>query len=106
MSETIDTFLSEDRTFPPSAEFKAQANANDVGIYEQAYHNPEGFWEEWANKLDWFEKWHTTVEFTAPNAKWFLGGKLNAAYNCVDRHALGDRAKASQVTPEPSLSAN
>jgi len=97
MSETIDTLLSEDRLFPPSAEFAAQANANDVGIYERAFHNPTEFWEEWANKLDWFEKWHTTVEFTAPNAKWFLGGKLNAAYNCVDRHALGSRANKPAI---------
>ena len=97
MSETIDTLLSEDRVFPPSPEFAAQANENDVGIYERAFHNPTGFWEEWANKLDWFEKWHTTVEFTAPNAKWFLGGKLNATYNCVDRHALGSRANKPAI---------
>ena len=70
MSETIDTLLQEDRVFPPSAEFVAQANASDVGIYERAFHDPSAFWEEWAHKLDWFEKWHTTVEFTAPNAKW------------------------------------
>jgi len=92
MSETIDTLLNEDRLFPPSAEFAAQANANDVGIYEQAFHDPNAWWESWADKLDWFEKWHTVCEFKAPNAKWFLGGKLNAAYNCVDRHALGNRA--------------
>lgn len=97
MSETINTPLSEDRLFPPSAEFAAQANANDVGIYEEAFHNPVGFWESWADKLDWFEKWHTAMEFKAPNAKWFLGGKLNAAYNCVDRHALGDRANKPAI---------
>lgn len=97
MSETIDTLLQEDRVFPPSAEFAAQANANDEAIYEQAYKDPKGWWEGWANKLDWFEKWHTTVEFNAPNAKWFLGGKLNAAYNCVDRHADGDRSNKPAI---------
>jgi acetyl-CoA synthetase len=97
MSETINTLLSEDRLFPPSPEFAAQANANDVGIYEEAFHNPVAFWESWADKLDWFEKWHTAMEFKAPNAKWFLGGKLNAAYNCVDRHALGDRANKPAI---------
>lgn len=97
MSETINTLLSEDRLFPPSAEFAAQANANDVGIYEEAFHDPIGFWESWADKLDWFEKWHTAMEFKAPSAKWFLGGKLNAAYNCVDRHALGERANKPAI---------
>jgi acetyl-CoA synthetase len=87
MSETIQTLLQEDRTFAPSAEFAAQANANDVSIYETAAADPHGFWEGWAKKLDWFEPWHTVCEFKAPDAKWFIGGKLNAAYNCVDRHA-------------------
>lgn len=97
MSETIDTLLQEDRVFPPSPEFAAQANVSDVGIYEQAYHDPKAWWESWAEKLDWFEKWHTVCEFKAPNAKWFLGGKLNAAYNCVDRHALGHRANKPAI---------
>ena len=97
MSETIDTLLQEDRVFPPSAEFVAQANANDESIYEHAFKDPKGWWESWAEKLDWFEKWHTTVEFQAPNAKWFVGGKLNAAYNCVDRHALGGRANKPAI---------
>lgn len=97
MSETIDTLLQEDRVFPPSAEFAAQANANDEHIYERAYKDPAGWWAGWADKLDWFEKWHTVVEFKAPNAQWFLGGKLNACYNCVDRHALGDRANKPAI---------
>ncbi|MEI7576912.1 MAG: acetate--CoA ligase [Armatimonadota bacterium] len=97
MSETIQSLLHEERTFEPSAEFKAQANANDPAIYDEAYHNPTKWWEGWAEQLDWFEKWHTAMEFDAPNAKWFLGGKLNAAYNCVDRHALGDRANKPAI---------
>ncbi|MBI1335284.1 MAG: acetate--CoA ligase [Armatimonadetes bacterium] len=97
MSETIDSLLQEDRVFPPSTEFAAQANANDVGIYEKAFRDPKAWWESWAEKLDWFEKWHTTVEFQAPFAKWFLGGKINACYNCVDRHANGDRANKPAI---------
>ena len=97
MSETINSLLHEDRLFPPSEEFKSQANANDPAIYDEAYHNPVKWWEGWANQLDWFEKWHTAMEFDAPNAKWFLGGKLNAAYNCVDRHALGERANKPAI---------
>lgn len=97
MSETIDSLLHEDRKFAPSAEFVAQANANDPAIYEEAYANPVAWWESWANQLDWFEKWHTALDFKAPYAKWFLGGKLNAAYNCVDRHALGSRANKPAI---------
>ena len=91
MSETIQTLLQESRTFPPSPEFIAQANANDPKIYQDAAADPEAFWADWARKLDWFEPFDTICEYTPPYAKWFLGGKLNASYNCVDRHALGDR---------------
>jgi acetyl-CoA synthetase len=65
MSETIQSLLHEERSFEPSAEFKAQANANDPAIYDEAYHNPTKWWEGWANQLDWFEKWHTAMEFDA-----------------------------------------
>ncbi len=87
MSQTIDTLLHEERIFPPSAEFVAQANINDPAIYEEAARDPLAFWESWAHQLDWFEPWHTVCDYQPPYAKWFLGGKLNAAYNCVDRHA-------------------
>ncbi|MBX3113089.1 MAG: acetate--CoA ligase [Fimbriimonadaceae bacterium] len=94
MSETIDTLLQEDRIFPPSEAFKANANLNDPAIYGQADADWQGWWEGWAEKLDWFEKWHTVVEWNQPYSKWFLGGKINACYNCVDRHVkngLGNR---------------
>jgi len=89
MSETLATLLQEDRTFAPSPAFRDLANINDPGIYERALADPESFWEGWANELDWFEPWHTVCEFNPPDAKWFLGGKLNVAHNCVDRHAEG-----------------
>lgn len=91
MSESLESLLNEERTFAPSADFVAKANANDPTIYDRAYHDPITWWEEWAKTLDWIEPWHTACEFQAPNAKWFLGGRLNVAYNCVDRHALGSR---------------
>lgn len=100
MSETINSLLNEDRVFHPSDEFKAQANANDPKIYDDAYLHPVQWWEGWANQLDWFEKWHTAVDFKAPYGKWFLGGKLNACYNCVDRHALGARADKPAIVFE------
>lgn len=92
MSETIETLLDESRLFAPSEEFKAQANVNDPEIYARAMANPVAFWEEQARSLDWFEPWQTALEWNRPFAKWFLGGRLNACYNCVDRHAEGARA--------------
>ncbi len=91
MSETIQTLLRENRVFPPSEEFKAQANANDPAIYERADADWQGWWSEWADKLDWYERWHTVVEWDQPYSKWFLGGKLNACHNCVDRHVAAGR---------------
>ena len=87
----LEALLSENRRFPPSAEFKAQANAADPAIYERAARDPEGFWAEWAARLDWFQPWKRVLEWKAPYAKWFVGGKINAAYNCLDRHVAGER---------------
>ena len=97
MSETIQTLLQESRSFPPSKEFVALANVNDPKIYEDAAADPEAFWADWAKKLDWFVPWHTVCDFKPPYAQWFIGGKINAAYNCVDRHALGDRTNKPAI---------
>jgi acetyl-CoA synthetase len=93
MSEAIETLLSEQRRFPPPGEFAARANVSDPAIYGRAGADPIAFWEECARTLDWFEPWHTALEGEVPFPKWFVGGKLNAAYNCVDRHlaARGDK---------------
>ncbi|MCB0827027.1 MAG: acetyl-coenzyme A synthetase, partial [Armatimonadetes bacterium] len=66
MSETIDTLLHEDRSFPPSPEFTAQANLGDAAIYDQADRDPEGWWVSWAEKLDWFEPWNQVMEWNRP----------------------------------------
>ncbi|EXG79283.1 acetate--CoA ligase [Cryptosporangium arvum] len=90
---TLSNLLKEERTFPPSAEFAEQANVH-ADAYEKAQNDRISFWEEAANRLDWSEPWHTALEWNAPFAKWFVGGKLNVAYNCVDRHVEagnGDR---------------
>ncbi len=83
---TIEALLTERRVFEPSEEFKARATWNDPAIYERAAADPEAFWVEQAERLDWFEKWHTVSEWNPPWVKWFLGGRLNVAYNCLDRH--------------------
>src|SRR5580765_734667 len=86
-SATIDALLQEDRRFPPPPGFAAHANVRDEAVYGRAQANPEAFWAEAAERLDWFQRWDTVLDWQAPWAKWFVGGQLNASYNCVDRHA-------------------
>lgn len=94
-SHTIDTLLEESRTYPPSDEFTSQANVKDATIYAHAAKDPIAFWEEQARHLSWSQPWSQALdESEAPFFKWFLGGKLNACYNCLDRHVeagLGSR---------------
>jgi acetyl-CoA synthetase len=85
-TQTIAALLEEERTFPPPEEFKRQANINDPKIYEEAARDPEAFWAKAAEELDWFKRWDKVLEWDPPWAKWFVGGKLNASYNCIDRH--------------------
>ena len=85
-SATIDALLEEKRNFDPPKEFVEKANVNDNSLYEFAEKDRLAFWEQEAEKLDWIKKWDKTLEWDAPIAKWFVGGKLNACYNCVDRH--------------------
>ncbi|MEO6990194.1 MAG: acetate--CoA ligase [Candidatus Baltobacteraceae bacterium] len=86
----IEALMDEQRRFPPSAAFAAQANAR-AGIYEEAERDYVAFWRTWADKLDWFEPYHTALEWNEPFAKWFVGGKLNASYNALDRHVRAGR---------------
>jgi acetyl-CoA synthetase len=93
VSDTIETLLHERRVFPPPPKFASQANAADPGIYEEAEKDWQGWWAGWANKLDWFEPWERVLEWERPKARWFIGGKLNACYNAVDRHVLAGRGQ-------------
>src|SRR6266702_2299478 len=90
----LDNLLTESRTFPPSAEFTAQANAT-AQLYADADHDREAFWAAQADHLHWDTRWSQVLDWSnAPFAKWFVGGKLNIAYNAVDRHVeagAGDR---------------
>jgi acetyl-CoA synthetase len=87
--------LLEQETFAPPDEFREQANITDKSIYDEADEDYEGFWEKQAEALDWEQKWDQVLDWSdPPNAKWFVNGKLNVAYNCVDRHVEagnGDR---------------
>jgi acetyl-CoA synthetase len=89
--ESITSILHEDRKFPPTAEFTAQANIKTEAQYQEMWQrakdDPAGFWGELANaNLDWFKPFDKVFEGAMPNTTWFTGGKLNAAYNCLDRH--------------------
>ena len=94
--------MSDDQLFPPPADFAAQANAADPDVYARAAADPEGWWAEWADRLDWIDPYITVCEFEAPDAKWFVGGKLNACYNCVDRHDPAKRAMVFEGEPGDS----
>jgi acetyl-CoA synthetase len=84
---TLEALLEEGRTFPPSAAFAANALVKDSSLHDMAAGDVEAFWAaQAAELLDWYEPWHTTLEWNLPFAKWFVGGKLNVSYNCIDRH--------------------
>ena len=88
MSEpTIEDYYIEDRTFPPSETFRNDALIADRSLYEEAQEDRLGFWARQARELvTWFEDFETVLEWDLPFAKWFVEGKLNISYNCLDRH--------------------
>ncbi|GAB3867700.1 acetate--CoA ligase [Dactylosporangium cerinum] len=91
MSETLENLLNETRQFPPSAEFAAAANVTE-GAYAEARQDRLAFWERQAHRLSWAKEWDQVLDWTNPPfAKWFVGGQLNVAYNCLDRHIEAGR---------------
>ncbi len=82
---TIEDYLAEERLFPPPDALRASALVNSEAIYDQAA-DRESFWATQAHALTWFEPWSKVLDWTPPFARWFVGGKLNVAYNCLDRH--------------------
>jgi len=88
---TIESILQEKRLFPPAAEFSRQAHIKSLEEYQQLYEkakaDPQKFWADLAEtELHWFGKWDTVLDWQPPFAKWFVGGKINISYNCLDRH--------------------
>ena len=92
MSDALDNLGHENRTFAPSAEFAAQANAK-TDLFTAAANNRLAFWESQAETLHWDKKWDQVLDWQVPFAKWFIGGKINASYNCLDRHVLEGRGE-------------
>ncbi|MFG1947551.1 acetate--CoA ligase [Nonomuraea sp. NPDC048826] len=84
-TQALSNLLQENRRFAPPAELAAAANVT-AAAYTEADADRLGFWERAAERLTWAKRWDTTLEWNPPFAKWFVGGELNVAYNCVDRH--------------------
>ncbi len=87
----LDSLLHEERNFPPPEGFAAAAHVRDDSLQVEADADMEAYWAKWAGELDWFQPWTKVLEWTPPHAKWFVGGKLNVSYNCLDRHLNGPR---------------
>ncbi len=97
---TVDVLLNEERVFRSSAAFSAQAVIRDAQIYEVAKNSPEAFWAECAKTLDWFKSWDKVFNWDPPNFQWFIGGKLNVSYNCLDRHIKTATRNKAAITWE------
>jgi acetyl-CoA synthetase len=95
-ASNITSVLKETRLFPPPADFAAKAHVKSAAEYDRLYQkgldDPQGFWAEQAKRvLHWFKPWDTTLVWNEPFAQWFVGGQINASYNCLDRHLAGPR---------------
>ncbi len=90
----------QDGTFPPPPDFAREANARDPEIYSRAAEDFESFWAGWARELEWFQPWHTVLEWDPPHAQWFIGGKLNVSSNCIDRHVRAGKADQRAIVWE------
>ncbi|TAK00753.1 MAG: acetate--CoA ligase [Candidatus Manganitrophaceae bacterium] len=97
----ITSVLNERRLFKPKKEFSKQAHLSSFEAYQRLYRkaekDPEAFWAGLAKELAWFKPWKKVLEWKAPFAKWFLGGKINIAYNCLDRHLEGWRKNKAAI---------
>jgi acetyl-CoA synthetase len=89
-TSSLETVLHESRRFAPPDAFRERARLGSLADYDRLYarsiSDPEGFWSEVAKELHWFKPWDKVLEWTPPHAKWFLGGKTNLSWNCLDRH--------------------
>ena len=100
----IESVLKEDRSFPPSADFSAKSHIGSEEQYQEMWNrakeDPAGFWGDIAENLDSFQKWDTVLQGDMPETKWFVGGKINASYNCLDRHLTSERKNKAAIVWE------
>ena len=93
----LENLLHESRTFDPPPEFRARAHVQDSSPWEEAEKDLEEFWARQAKKLDWITPWSRVLEWSPPDAKWFIGGRLNVSANCVDRHVRNERRNKAAI---------
>ena len=95
--DALLNLLNEQRVFEPSADWRANAIANDPSVYERAAADPEAFWATFAAELEWSRPWTQVLDWQPPQAKWFVGGQLNASVNCLDRHVRTSRRNTAAL---------
>ncbi len=100
MDNVLDVLLKEDRLLPPPPGFREKANLRDPAVYEQASRNRLAFWESFARELHWFQTWDRPLEWELPYARWFVGGRTNLSFNCLDRHLSGPRKNKAAIVWE------
>ncbi len=93
----IDALLGETRVFEPPAAWRENARVNDNEVYARAAADPEAFWSAFASELEWIAPWTRVLDWRPPHAKWFVGGKLNASANCLDRHLSTARRNKAAI---------
>ena len=89
--QPIEALLDEERLFPPPEACSRNANMADPDIYQTAAKDPEAYWAQAAESLEWIRKWDRVLDWNPPIAQWFVGGKINVSVNCLDRHVRGWR---------------
>src|SRR5579862_725933 len=102
MSESaIQSTQQENRLFPPVSSFSAGAHIKSRAEYDKLYkesiENPDAFWGRAAGELHWFKKWDKVLDWKVPDAKWFVGGQTNMAYNCLDRQIAAGRGAKTAI---------
>ena len=106
----ITSALQENRVFPPKPEFSSKAHIKSRAEYDKLYREsidqPDTFWSRIANELHWFKKWDKVLDWKLPYAKWFVGGKTNVSYNCLDRQIELGRGNKTAILweGEPKVS--
>ena len=101
-SGQIDTVMHEERLFPPGEAFASKAAIGSMDAYQKLYDeaqaDPVAFWDKLAKEeLHWFTPYASVLEWEAPNAKWFVGGKTNVSYNCIDTHLTTARRNKAAI---------
>ncbi|MBC7692115.1 MAG: acetate--CoA ligase [Methylotenera sp.] len=98
--QNLSVTLKENRSFPPPEDFRSKANVSPTSWPEAVKfgaENPEAYWAKSAESLHWFKKWDRVLDWKPPQARWFVGGKINASYNCLDRHLPANAKKAAII---------